>query len=296
MRLMSQKGDKVIRKGSFQKVAFSSAKKLVCDEGELTLTSERLLIDCKGFWSRSFPIRHIHLEAKDKNLEVYDSWYGKLLFRLIVDDAEEWVKAFQKIENALGSMKEFWERQRKKPEELNKLFELKPETLRKILAEIRKERLHFGQKNIDFILTIQDLIKTTNNRKLKAFILAHCYVAWYEWTKNLLSMIYKGKFGKGPRDDKELIKFLGGFPSLGVLDTTEWGINANQIRNCVAHERFYFDYKHSELVFTVKKKEKRIRLLELRWRFVSIAHTYATLIQSLKQKVETGEIHYENEF
>jgi hypothetical protein len=80
------------------------------------------------------------------------------------------------------------------------------------------------------------------------------------------------------------------------LDTREWGINANQIRNCVAHERFYYDYKHSELVFTVEKKEKRIRLRELRWRFISIAHTYATLIQSLKQKVETGKIHYESEF
>jgi hypothetical protein len=295
---MSQDGEEVVRKGSFQKTAFSSVKKLTCDEGELTLTPKKLLINCKDFWSRSFPVIDIHLEAWDKNLEVRDSYYGKLLFRLIVDDAEEWAKVFQKIgdEDVLRWWNENEERQKKMPEELNRLVEIKPETLRKIVAEIRKERLIFGEKNIRFILNIQHLIRTTKNRKLKAFILAHCYVAWYEWTKNLLSKIYKGKFGKGPKDDEELIKFLESFPSLGVLDTREWGINANQIRNCIAHERFYYDYRRSELVFTVNKKYKRIRLRELRWRSYSISHTYATLIQSLKQKVQTGKIHYESDF
>ena len=286
----------MIRKGVFQNITFSSAKKLACHGGELTLTSGTLLIDCKGSWSRSYSVRYIRLEAKDKILEIYDSLYGRLLFRLIVDDALEWVDAFEKAQNFLGKMKEYQESYRKRPEELCKLFELKPEKLKKILAELREERRHFGQKNIKFILTIQNLIDTTNNRKLKAFILAHCYVAWYEWTKNLLSMIYKGKFGKGPENDNELIKFLCDFPSLGALDTTDWGINANQIRNCVAHEKFYFDYKRSELVFTVKNKDKRIRILEFKWRFLSLSRTYTLLIQSLRQKVETGKIYYKDEF
>lgn len=295
---MSLDGEEVVRKGSFQKVAFSSVKKLVCDEGELTLTPKRLLIDCKKLWSRSFPIWGIRLEGWDKNLEVRESHYGNLLFRLIVDDAEEWARACQKIHSkqAYGMLEEIEERQKKKPEELNKLFfELKPEILRKILAEIRRERMRFGEKNIHFVLDVQDSIwKTTKNRRLKAFILAHCYIAWYEWTKNLLLKIYKGKFGKAPADDKELIEFLVRFPSLGVLDTSEWGIKANQIRNCIAHEKFYYDYKHSELVFIVEREPKRIRLRELQQRFYSMTDTHSMLIQCLKQKVETGKIHYES--
>jgi hypothetical protein len=295
---MNQNGEEVIRKGSFQKVAFSSAKKLTCDEGELTLTSTRLLINCKESWSRSLSIREIRLEAWEMNLEVYDFLYGKLMFRFNIDNASEWEKAFRELTNRYYNQtwNELYQRQSKKPEELNTLFDLKPETLRKILAEVRKERLQFGLKNIDFILNVQNLVNSLNNRKLKAFILAHCYIAWYEWTKSLLYKIYKGKFGKAPRDDKELLEFLSGFPSLGVLDTSEWGINANQMRNCVAHERFYYNYKKSELVFRVDEREKRIRLRDLQWRFASIAYTYETLLKSLKQKVESGKIICERAF
>jgi len=288
----------VVRKGSFQKVAFSSLKKLTCDEGELTLTLEKLTICCKKSWSKSFSITEIRLEEWENNLEIHDAYYGKLLFKLIIDNPVEWEKEFQKLINRYYAERfdEHYQRQSKKPEELNRLFEAKQEILKKILEEVRKERKQFGEKNADFILLVQKLAETANDRKLKAFIVAHCYVAWYEWTKNLLFQLYKGKFGKGPRDSEELINFLHSFPSLRVLDTSEWGINANQIRNCVAHERFYYDYKSSELVFRIENKDKRIRLRELQWRLISIAYTYRTLIISLKQKVETGTIHFETDF
>jgi hypothetical protein len=204
MQIMSEDGEEEIRKGSFQKVAFSSAKKLTCDEGELTLTPERLSINCKRSWSRSFSIRDIRLEAWETNLEVYDFGYGKLLFRLIVNDAGEWEKTFRKLTSKYYAeiWKELEERQRKKPEELNKLFEVKPEILGKILGEIRKERLHFGEKNIDFVLKVQGLVETTNDRKLQAFILAHCYIAWYEWTKACFIKFTRGNSGK----DQEMMK------------------------------------------------------------------------------------------
>jgi len=77
-----------------------------------------------------------------------------------------------------------------------------------------------------------------------------------------------------------LIRFLSGYPSLGIFSffSEEWEIEANQIRNCVAHERFYYDYKHSEIVFIVNGKEKRIRLREIEFRLLSISHTYWKLL------------------
>ncbi len=180
--------------------------------------------------------------------------------------------------------------QKKKPEEVKQLLDMNPEALRTLYNDIRKEKMLFGMKNVEFNLEIQALTRTLKNRKLKAFILAHSYVAWYEWTKSLLSKIYKVRFGKGPKNDEELIGFLKGYPALGVLNTKEWGIEANQIRNCVAHQKFYYDYKYSELIFVLNNKEKRIKLRDLETRFASISNTYVKLIEWLKEKITRGEI------
>jgi len=292
---MSQEGEEAIRRAYFQKVAFSSYKKLVCGEGELTLTLNRLLIDCKNSWSRSFPIDDIRLEGWDNNLEVREFHWGRLLFRLIIGDAEEWANVVRQIqyESAYRTLEEIEECNRKKPEELDKLFDIEQVALRGIVKDIRKKRLDFGQRNINFILGVQELTRTMNNRKLKAFILAHCYIAWYDWEKNLLLTIYKWKYGKGPNNDEELIKFFEeNFPSLGILNTRELGIKANQLRNCIAHEKFYYDYRCSELVLMVTGKLKRIPLREMQRRFLIMTSTYSMLIQSLKLKVDTGKIHY----
>lgn len=289
---MMQHNEKVVKKGAFKGVAYSSAKKYACEKGELTLTTENLSIDCEGSWSKTFPISEIRLEARDENLEVYKTWYGKLLFKLIINEPEEWREAFDKVKTkwAFESLETYRKRDLQRPIELKKLFDINPEALKKLYDDTRRERLQFERKNIRFDLDIQYLAERLRNRKLKAFIFAHSYVAWYEWTKRLLSKIYKAKLGKGPTNDQELLKFLDDYPSLKVpLDTTEWGIRANQIRNCVSHEKFYFDYKNSELVFMVKK-EKRVRLRELRIKIYSMADFYSTLLDSLKEKVTKGEI------
>ena len=297
---MVQHNEKLIKKRAFKRIAYSSAKKYACEKGELTLTTKNLLIDCEGSWSKSFPIREIGLEARGENLEVYDRWYGRLLFKLIVDEPKEWEEALHRVimEWTKEEMNRFHEYEKKRPIELRKLLDISPEALKKLYDDTRKESLQFRRKNIRFNLKIQGLVETFKNRKLKAFVIAHSYLAWYEWTKRLLSKIYKAKFGKGPKNDEELMKFLDDYPSWKVLlDTEEWGIEANQIRNCVAHENFYFDYKHSELIFMVKgKKEKRVRLRDLEIKVLPISNLYATLLRSLKEKVTKGEISYEKRF
>lgn len=180
----------------------------------------------------------------------------------------------------------------KRPKELRKLFEISPSALEKLYYDILGKGGQFESKNIQFNLEIQGLLEKVKIRKIQAYIVAHSYVAWYEWIKNFLNKIYKTKLGKGPKNDDELIKFLEGYPSWKYsFDTTKWGIKPNQIRNCISHEKFWFDYRHSQIVF-MTKKEKRVPLRYLRRHINSMSHFYATLLRSLKEKLTTGEISY----
>jgi hypothetical protein len=290
---MIHHNEKVVKKGIFKGITYPNVKKYACEKGELTLTSRHLSINCEGKWKKTFRNWEIRLEANDRILEIHDNWYGKVRFRLIVDEPKEWLNEFEKI--MFEDLREAFENnidENKILEEWKKLFDINPTTLKKTYDDIRKEMTQFRRKNLRFNLEIQRLVKILKHRKLKAYIVAHSYVAWYEWTKGLLSKIYKAKFGKGPENDEELIRFLGGYPSLVILSffSEEWDIKANQIRNCVAHERFHYDYKNSEIVFIVNGKEKRIRLREIEFRLMSISHTYWDLLQFIKEKVKTGKI------
>ncbi len=293
---MMLRNKKVVKKGVFESVAYSRAKRHVCDRGELILTSKNLEIICRGNWTKIFSVREIRVEVFNDNLEVYDFWYGRLLFKLIMDDAEEWAKTIQNMSSKYVQnwMKWIEEAGRKRTEELKKLFDMPPKTLKRLYDDTRKERMQFRMRNIQFNVEIQRLAENLRGRKLKAFIVAHSYVAWYEWTKGMLNKIYKARLGKGPKNDEELIRFLRDYPSLRVLDTEEWEIRANQVRNCVAHEKFYYDYKSSSLVFIVGKKEKRIRLREFKAKFNSLLHTNVELLDCLKEKVAKGEISDKN--
>jgi len=289
---MAQQSEKLVKKGVFKRIAYSRAKKHTCEKGELILTTKNLVINCEGSWTKAFPIKeYIRLEAWDSNLEVYDG-NAQLRFRLIIDEPNEWKETFNKLihERLRKLLVNLSEEEERRPIELKKLLDVSPEALKKLYDDLRKERIQFERKNIRFNLDIQTQYWRVKDRKLGAFIVAHSYVAWYEWTKRLLRKIYKAKFGKGPANDGELIEFLEDYPSWkGYLDTTEWGIKANQIRNCVSHAKFYFDYRNSELVF-MTKKEKRIRLRDLKRRILSMSHFYSTVLNSLIKKVTKGEI------
>jgi hypothetical protein len=279
MKPMARHNEKVVKKGIFKGITYPHFKKYACENGELTLTSKKLSINCEGKWQKIFRNREICLEAYDRVLEIRGIWYSSLLFRLIVDEAEKWLNAFEKVRFEELKKAYEWdaeEEEKKRQEEWKKLFDINPKALKKIHDDIQKEMTQFKRKNLKFNLEIQRLVKLLKHRKLKAYIVAHSYVAWYEWTKGLLSKIYKAKLGRGPENDRELIKFLSGYPSLGIFSffSEEWEIEANQIRNCVAHERFHYDYKHSEIEFIVNQKEKRIRLREIEFRLISISHTY----------------------
>lgn len=288
--------DEIVKKGLF-KGLFSPTKKYACNKGELILTAKNLLVKCEGSWLRVFPIWKLIVEVYDKKLELRDHWYRRLLFKLIVDKPEEWEQAFQEV-SFQWMKKEFRkieESAKNGPREIRELLDINPEALKRLYNDTRRERQQFQIKNIRFNMDIQSLAREIRNRKLEAFIVAHSYVAWYEWTKGLLYKIHKARLGKGPKDDNELMKFLEDYPSLkSYIDTTElWGIQANQIRNCVSHERFYFDYRHSELVFMMKK-EKRVRLPELSWQIRSMTSFYDMLLRSLVEKVTKGEITMSN--
>jgi len=251
-------------------------------------------VSCDGKWSKSFPIMRIFLYASDENLEVRDE-YDKLRFKLAIDSPNEWMKARSEIvsERLSKLLIKAYKEDEKRPAEMKRLLDMNPTALEKLNNSLKKERLQFAKKNIRFNLDIQGLLYDgIKNRKLKAFIVAHSYVAWYEWSKRLFYKIYKAKFGKGPKDDEELMNFLDDYPSCNFLNTTKWGVKANQIRNSVSHEKFYFDYKNSELVFMVKK-EKRVRLVDLRDTILSMSHFYASLLTSLRDKVakETSNEH-----
>lgn len=290
--MVSENADKVIKKEQFKRMTFTSSKKYFCSKGELTLTSKGLLIDCEGNWSRFLPFSRFSFESWGENLEVYDLYYHKLRFRFMVDKPKEWEKAIQAIlyeqvrrnyrsfETSITEAIETGETRFEK--ELKKLFDINPKALKDLHKNVRKEMDEYESKNIRFNLEVQDKLEKVKDQKLKAFMVAHIYVAWYEWLKNLLYKIHKAKLGKGPDNDNELLKFLEDYPSLKHrMDTSEWGMNPNQMRNCVAHERFFFDYKTGELVF-MARKEKRVRLIELRFRIRPMIYFYFSILDHLR--------------
>lgn len=285
---------KIVKRDAFKGMPFASAKKYKCEKGRLTLTSKGILIECEHHWSKLLPISRFCFEAWNDKLEVKD-YYGKLRFSFIIDNPESWNEAIQNMKTRwLGRvMMDANEREQRRPAELKNLFDIEPQGLKKLYEATRKEREEYERKNIRFNLVIQGQLEKVKNRKLRAFIIAHSYVAWYEWIKKLLYKIHKAKFGKGPANDNELMKFLDGYPSLKyLLHRPEWEVRPNQIRNCVSHERFFFDYRAGELVF-MTKKEQRVPLRDFRWAINPMANLYGILLRSLADKATKGEVHYE---
>jgi len=143
------------------------------------LTRKHLSINCEGKWKKIFRNREIRLEACDRILEIRGIWYSSLLFRLIVDEAEEWLNAFEKVrfEDVQKEYERIMEGGNNRTEEWKKLFDINPKALRKIHDDIRKEMTQFRRKNLRFNLEIQRFLKILKHRKLKAYIVAHSYVA-----------------------------------------------------------------------------------------------------------------------
>jgi hypothetical protein len=53
----------------------------------------------------------------------------------------------------------------------------------------------------------------------------------------------------------------------------------------VAHEKFYYDYQNSDIVFVVNGKEKRLKLIEMRLELIQLFNFYDETQKALKQKI-----------
>jgi hypothetical protein len=283
---MTARNVKVLKKGAFGGVKYACAKKYKCNEGELVLTQKDFTVNCRGNWSKVFRIDEVQFEVLDNCLEVRTIWYNKLVFTLLVDKPEEWKEALDKLRSdSLNKLVvDTFEREQNRKAEIDSLLQMDHPKIQSLYRKIRRHG-QFDFKNIQFIGDIYNLFKRTKNRKLQAFIIAHCYVACYEWTKKLFYEIYKAKVGKGPANDEELKDFLANYPTWNFLTMDTWDIRANAIRNCVAHEKFYYDYQNSDIVLVVNGKEKRLKLIEMRLELIQLFNFYDETQKALKQKI-----------
>ena len=108
---------------------------------------------------------------------------------------------------------------------------------------------------------------------------------------DLLKDVYKYKTGKKPKSDEELLAYMNQFPRLNPFNnfTKQIGLNANQIRKCISHEKYYFDYKSSQLVFT-NKKEFRVALKDFETLIVLLANFNKELEFYIKEIALNGKI------
>ena len=282
--------DEIIKQGIFN-VRYSSAKKYQHEKGKLPLTNKSFSLIFNNNPNRNFGNDQIRLQVSNGCLKVYDTYHSKLWFTLLVDEPQEWKQIFDKnkMEKTNRHIIEMYATKEQKQKELQKLFDMSPQALKKLYQDTLKEREQFQRKNIRFNLEIQSsyLYEGTKDQKLRAFVVAHSYAAWCEWITKILGKVMKAKTGKGPDKKNPLSDFLDDYPTLKKsMYTTDWEIKLNQLRNCVAHERFYFDYKHSEIVF-MDEKEKRIRLTELRSRLLWLKNCYVELLHFLEESVRS---------
>jgi len=281
---MAEVEEKIIRQGLIERTVFSCAKKYSHGKGELILTKERLSIKFQGLPLKTYPFSNIYLKTCDNStLEIGNMRYNRLLFKFIIEKATEWEKSYNEIWSEILKKchRDFIYSQLHFDEEIRNLLDMPKVTLQNLLIEILKERMQLDTKNMKFTLEIQGFLRKTKNRKIRAFLAVHSYTAAYEWVKKLLYKIHKAKYGKAPKDDAELMSFLDDYPSIKrLMDTSKWGMKSNQIRNCVAHQRFYFDYRSSELVFCLNK-EVRVWLKDIEIIIFPMANLYSSIIRSL---------------
>lgn len=282
-----KKEEPIIKSGSFDKVIYSSDK--VADfPGELVLTINHLYIKSRR-WSSAFFFDAIQMEERNGLLAIMKN-SGRVLFKLQVKNAKEWqeisLKLFKKKVEIIWLELEL---SQATPVDFSNLLDVGVERIKKMYY--KRQQNSVLKHNINFNISIMELLRNQKNRKLKSYMLAHSFATWYEWTKTRLNEIYKCKFGKGPMNDEELLKFMEQYPKLHpfAIFNEAYGINANQIRNCIAHEKYFFDYKNNELVF-VFNRECRISLRDLEQVTFMLANFVTDLEVAIREVALTGEL------
>jgi hypothetical protein len=279
----------IMKKGTFNRILFSDDKQYIDSTGEIVLTKDKLIIQSKSGWIRELIFDNINV-IEEKEYLIIQKNLGGIIFKLSVDNAKSWAEAskdlalkkmnIQQVEMELSFLST--------PMQFNDLLSFNQKSIYKMYA--KKKRI-FNQKNAEFNLKIVSSLRNIDDKWLKAYIIAHCFATWYEWTIGQLKDIYRYKNAKGPKNDEELLAYMNQFPRLNPFNILikQIGINASQIRKCVAKERYYYDYKNNQLIFT-NKKEFKVKITDLETLIVLLANFNNELEFYIKEIALNGKI------
>jgi hypothetical protein len=279
----------ILKKGTFNRILFSDDKQYTDSTGEIFLTKDKLIIQSKSGWTREIVFDNINV-IEEKEYLIIQKNLGGIIFKLSVDNAKSWAEAskdlalkkmnIQQVELELSFLST--------PMQFNDLLSFNQKSIYKMYA--KKKRL-LNQKNAEFNLKIISSMRSIDNKWLKAYIIAHSFDTWYDWTIDQLKDIYRYKNSKGPRNDEELLAYMNQFPRLTPFNNfmKQIGIKASQIRRSIAKEKYYYDYKSNELVFT-NKKEFRVKIKDFETLIVLLANFNKELEFYIKEIALNGKI------
>jgi hypothetical protein len=279
----------MLKKGTFNRVVFSDDKQYTDSIGEIMLTKDKLVIQSKAGWTRELVFDNINV-IEEKEYLIIQKNLGGVIFKLSVDNAKSWAEAskdlalkkmnMQQVEMELSFLST--------PMQFNDLLSFNQKSIYKMYA---KKKRQLNQKNAEFNLKIVSSIRNIDDKWLKAYIIAHSFATWYEWTIDQLKDIYRYKNAKGPKNDEELLAYMNQFPRLTPFNSfmKQIGINASQIKRCIAKEKYYYDYKGNELVFT-NKKEFRVKIKDFETLIVLLANFNKELEFYIKEIALNGKI------
>jgi hypothetical protein len=279
----------ILKKGTFQRILFSDDKQYTDSTGEILLTKDQLLLQSKAGWTRELTFDNINV-IEEKDYLIIQKTLGGIILKLSVDNAKTWAEQckslalkkmeIQQVELELSFLST--------PMQFNDLLNFNQASIFKMYT---KKQRQLTEKNAEFNLKIVSSLRELDNKWLKAYIIAHSFATWYEWTIDQLKDVYKYKNGTRPKSDEQLLSYMNQFPRLNPFNrfTKKIGINANQIRKCIAKEKYYFDYKTNELIFR-NKKEFRVAIKDFETLIVLLANFNKELEFYIKEIALNGKI------
>ena len=171
----------VLKKGTFERILYADNEKFTDSIGEIVLTRDHLYLQSKAGWNEKIVFDSINVIEENGYLLLQKNLGGTIL-KLAVDDAADWAEAskqltlkkmeMQQVELELSFLSI--------PMQFNDFLNFNQASIYKMYA--KKGRL-LSQKNAEFNLKIVSSSRNIENRWLKAYIIAHSFATWYEWTR-----------------------------------------------------------------------------------------------------------------
>lgn len=105
-------------------------------------------MNCNEKWTKTFDVDDIRLGVWEEKLIVEDSYHGKTLFKLEIDEPRVWLDVLAKIEREKSRV--LWNEilfgDEKRSIEMEKLFDIGQEAIKKLYQDTLKEREQFLKK------------------------------------------------------------------------------------------------------------------------------------------------------